>query len=222
MICYISSIYFFHQIFMPSEIQRHFNIHTPFFPHFQIWPFWPQKPKNSNLTNASLRIISNPKWTKRAQDPKSILILAMKLLYTYVWKRLLVGALIWLALIWLIWAQIAQPTSNHPMRMDQLSSTPISIVGTVFQLVLVIHICISYTSASFQDAKQLFPTEFNACTENVYSSRTVSRIDEFWHFLHQITLNLYNFYTQPRGSDYLSTIYFTQENSKLFSCSKPK
>ncbi len=49
---------------------------------------------------------------------------------------------------------------------------------------------------------------------HVYSSRTVSRIDEFWHFLHQITLNLYNFYTQPRGSDYLSTLYFTQANSK--------
>ncbi len=54
-----------------------------------------------------------------------------------------------------------------------------------------------------------------------YSSRTVSRIDDFWHFLHQITLNLHNFFTQPRGSDYLSTIQFIQENSKLFSYSKP-
>ncbi len=30
----ISSIYFFHKIFVPSEIWRHFYIHTPFFPHF--------------------------------------------------------------------------------------------------------------------------------------------------------------------------------------------
>ncbi len=37
----------------------------------------------------------------------------MKLLYTYFWKMLPVGALIWLAPIWLIWAEIAQPASNH-------------------------------------------------------------------------------------------------------------
>ncbi len=49
-----------------------------------------------------------------------------------------------------------------------------------------------------------------------------TRCYEFWCFLHQITLNLHNFFTQPRGSDYLSTIYFTQENSKLFSYSDPK
>ncbi len=39
---------------------------------------------------------------KSPEDPKSILILTMKLLYTYFWKRLPIGALIWLALIWLI------------------------------------------------------------------------------------------------------------------------
>ncbi len=50
---------------------------------------------------------------KSPKGPKSILILTMKLLYTYFWKKLPVGALIWLAPIWLIWAQIAQPTSNH-------------------------------------------------------------------------------------------------------------
>ena len=37
----------------------------------------------------------------------------MKLLYTYFWKTLPIGTLIWLAPIWLIWAQIVQPTSNH-------------------------------------------------------------------------------------------------------------
>ncbi len=113
---YISSIYFFHQIdlFVPSEIRGHFNIHTPFFQHLQIWPFWPQKPKNSNLTNSFLAHYSQHKMNQKSpKDPKSILILAMKLLYTYFWKMLPIGALIWLALIWLIWAQIAQPTSNH-------------------------------------------------------------------------------------------------------------
>ncbi len=37
----------------------------------------------------------------------------MKLLQTYFWKTLPIGALIWLAPIWLAWAQISQPTSNH-------------------------------------------------------------------------------------------------------------
>ncbi len=41
----------------------------------------------------------------------------MKLLYTYFWKRLPIGALIWLTPICLIWAQIAQPTSNHLKRV---------------------------------------------------------------------------------------------------------
>ncbi len=50
---------------------------------------------------------------KSPKDPKSILILTMKLLYTYFWKMLPIGPLIWLTLIWLIWAEIAQPTSNH-------------------------------------------------------------------------------------------------------------
>ncbi len=36
----------------------------------------------------------------------------MKVLQTYFWKRLPIGASIWLAPIWLS-AQIAQPTSNH-------------------------------------------------------------------------------------------------------------
>ncbi len=40
----------------------------------------------------------------------------MKLLYIYFWKRLPTCALIWLAPIWLTWAQIAQPTSNHLKR----------------------------------------------------------------------------------------------------------
>ena len=47
------------------------------------------------------------------KEPKSILILTIKLQYTYFWKTLPVGALIWLTPIWLTWTQIAQPTSNH-------------------------------------------------------------------------------------------------------------
>ena len=37
----------------------------------------------------------------------------MKLLYTYFWKMLPIGTLIWLTPIWLIWAQITPPTSNR-------------------------------------------------------------------------------------------------------------
>ncbi len=38
---------------------------------------------------------------KSPKDPESILILTMKLLYTYFWKMLPAGALIWLTPIWL-------------------------------------------------------------------------------------------------------------------------
>ncbi len=48
----------------------------------------------------------------------------MKLLYTYFWKTLPIGALIWLARTWLIWAQIAQPTSNHLKTLSQLNDVP--------------------------------------------------------------------------------------------------
>ncbi len=67
--------------------------------------FWPQKPKNSNLTNSFLTHHPQPKMNQKSpKDPKSILILTIKLLCTY-------GALIWLAPIWFTWAQIAQPKS---------------------------------------------------------------------------------------------------------------
>ncbi len=51
-------------------------------------------------------------------------ILNIKLLYTYFWKTLPTGALIWLTPIWLIWAQIAQPTSNHLKRSHMFLHTP--------------------------------------------------------------------------------------------------
>ncbi len=56
------------------------------------------------------RALSPTKMNQKcSKDPKSILILTMRLLYTYFWKTLPVGALIWLVPIWLIWAQIARP-----------------------------------------------------------------------------------------------------------------
>ncbi len=129
---YISSIYFFHQTFVPSEIGRHFYIHTPFFLHFQIWPFWPQKPKNSNLTDSFLTHYLKPKMNQKSpKDRKPILILTMKLLYTYWWKRLPIGALIWLTLIWLIWAQIVRPASNHLKSLEEEDQTFGS--GCIFQ-----------------------------------------------------------------------------------------
>ncbi len=71
-IYYISSIYFFHKIFVPSEIWWHFYIHTLFFLHFQIWTFWPQKPKHSNLINSFLTHYPQPKMNwKSPKDPES-------------------------------------------------------------------------------------------------------------------------------------------------------
>ncbi len=89
----------------------------PYFLYFQIWTFWPHEPKNSNFTNSFLQHYPQPKLNQNCpKDPKSILILTMKLLYTYFWKTLPTGDLIWLALIWLTFSkssQIVQPTSNH-------------------------------------------------------------------------------------------------------------
>ncbi len=54
----------------------------PIFLHFQIWPFWPQKHKNSNLTNSFLVHCPQPKMNQKSpKGPKSILILTMKLLF---------------------------------------------------------------------------------------------------------------------------------------------
>ncbi len=53
---------------------------------------------------------------KSPKDPEWILILTIKLLYTYFWMTLPTGDLIWLAPIWLAFSkssQIVQPTSNH-------------------------------------------------------------------------------------------------------------
>ncbi len=56
---------------MPSEIQRHFYIHTPFFPHFQILPVSPQKCQNFKFDKflpRALSLIQNePKEPKRSQ-----------------------------------------------------------------------------------------------------------------------------------------------------------
>ncbi len=61
-----------------------------------------------------------PKMNQKSpKGPKSILILTMKLLYTYFWKTLPIGALIWLALIWLKSCnppQIAQKVEIGPHK----------------------------------------------------------------------------------------------------------
>ncbi len=85
----------------PPYNKLHFIKHTSF-------------TKDSNLTNSFFAHYPQPKMNQKSpKDPKCILFLTIKLLYTYFWKTLPVGALIWLAPIWLTWAQIAQPTSNH-------------------------------------------------------------------------------------------------------------
>ncbi len=102
---------------VPPEIQTHFYINTPHFPHFQIWTFWPHQLKNLNFTNSFLEHYPQPKLNQNSsKDPKLILILTMKLVYTYFWKSLLIGDLIWLTLTWLAFSnssQIMQTTSNH-------------------------------------------------------------------------------------------------------------
>ncbi len=112
-------MYFVYKIFVPSEIWTHFYIHTPYFLHFQIWTFWPRKPKNSNFTNSFLEHYPQPKMNQKIpKDPKSILILTMKLLWTHIWKTLPVSDLISLSLISIAFSkssQISPSSSNHLM-----------------------------------------------------------------------------------------------------------
>ncbi len=57
-----------------------------------------------------------------------------------------------------------------------------------------------------------------------YSLHMVSQIDEFRHFLHQTTVDLHNFFTQPSRSDYQSDLMITsdKENRIFFQKSKLK
>ena len=85
-IYYILSIYFFHQIFVLSEIWTNLSKHVPNFPPLQIWTFWPKESKNSNFTFSSLAHCPQSKLKQQSlKDPKLILILTMKLVYTYFW-----------------------------------------------------------------------------------------------------------------------------------------
>ncbi len=127
---YISSIYFLHKKFVPSEIQTHFYVNTVYFPHLQVWTFWPHEPKNSNFTNSFLKHYPQPKLNQNSpKDPKLILILTMKLLYTYVWKPLPVCDLI----CWLAFSkssQIGWPTLNHIKRILWCINTNLQIFST--------------------------------------------------------------------------------------------
>ena len=79
-----------------------------------------RSPKISNLTKSLLVHYPQPKMNQKSpKDPELIFSLTMKLLYTYFWKTLPAGALIWLAPIWLTWAQIMQPSSNHLKILNQ-------------------------------------------------------------------------------------------------------
>ncbi len=71
--------------------------------------------KNPKIQNSYLVHYPQPKANHESPiDLKLILILTMKLLYTYFFLTLPADALIWLPPIWPVSAQIAQPTSNHP------------------------------------------------------------------------------------------------------------
>ena len=82
----ISSTYFIHQIFILSEIWNHFYIYTSNFQPFQIWTFWPEEPKYLNFLKSFSA--HYPQLKLNQTCPKHpeliIIILTMKLLYTYI------------------------------------------------------------------------------------------------------------------------------------------
>ncbi len=77
--------------------------------------FYLKNLKIQTLQIPSSSIIPNPNWTKIAQKIQnwSSSRLTMKLLYTYFWKTLPVGDLIWLALIWLTFSK----SSHHATHL---------------------------------------------------------------------------------------------------------
>ena len=86
-----------------------------------------------------------------------------------------VGALIWLALIWLIWAQIARPTSNHLKRQLASCSGPLRPLDSAEKPQKV---CINVVSGSLPSPV--------ACAwelvENVLPMR-IYRLRFLWHNL---------------------------------------
>ncbi len=72
---------------------------------------------------------------KSPKGPKSILILTMKVLLTYFWKRLPIGASIWLAPIWLI-------SPNHATHLKSpkkaIDPTPFCATRTKIFLFLLV------------------------------------------------------------------------------------
>ncbi len=104
---------------LPSQKNCTFRDIDPFldqYPIFSIHPnlnfltSWTQKLKLHKFFPRALSLTQN-----EPKDPKSILILTMKQVYTYFWKTLPIGDLIWLAVISKS-SQIMQPTSNHLKR----------------------------------------------------------------------------------------------------------
>ncbi len=120
------NILYFINILLSPNICTFWNTETFLHPH----PIFSTLP-NLNFLTSETQKFKFDKFLPHALSPtqnepnepkrsSSILILTMKLLYTYFWKTLPVGALIWLIPIWLIWAQIVQPTSNHQKSNEEL------------------------------------------------------------------------------------------------------
>ncbi len=83
---YISSTYFFHQIFVPFVIWTNVSKCVLNFLPLQIWTFWPKEPKNLNFIFSFQAHYPQPKQNpKSPKDPNLIIIFTMKQVYTYFW-----------------------------------------------------------------------------------------------------------------------------------------
>ncbi len=104
---YISLIYFFHQIFVLSQIWSHFHIQPYFFCTSKFELFDPRNPKIQSFLNPSWCTIPNPNWTKEPKmpqiDPHLDHEIGVNILFIYP----ACGCFD------LAWAQITQHTSNH-------------------------------------------------------------------------------------------------------------
>ncbi len=96
-----------------------------------IWTFWPEEHKILNFPKSFPAHYPQPKLNQNSPiDPKSILILTMKLLYTYFCLALPPRALIWVALIWV--AFCSDPKSRNPPQITwKQQQTNISVLGAV-------------------------------------------------------------------------------------------
>ncbi len=124
------SILHFINILLLSKIctfwdTNHFYILTTNFQPHQIWLFRPEEPKNLNFSKSFLAHHPQPKLNlKRLKDPKLILILTMKQVYTYVWQTLPLGALILVALISVAFSSALQKCNLIKSRKNTSMGLP--------------------------------------------------------------------------------------------------